>query len=417
MNWRDRCRIHLRQRGVALLIMLIVMIVGALFFFIGRSQPGQLQNDRDRLAAEALAQAKESIIGDAVSESTVASAGYLRLPDLGFAIGSTPSEGSSAPNFSGNHKDYSVIGRLPWKSLGIPPLRGRQGECLWYAVSGHFKNNPKTDAFNWDTPGQIDVVDGNGAVIASNLAALIVAPGAALDSQDRTLADPAYLQCGGNYDVRNYLDPYDIANAVSGQVNYFTGSTNNRVASSVNNKQFVLTNSNHYNDRFLYVTADDIFRPIIRRADFKTQVGNLLDDPIFQSFLRSVSVTGSKGTASVACIYPGTSGNQKTTSSADNNSFCNNWLEMLLLTQLQAPTWITIDALQTPTCSRVLIFAGKKTGAQVRGTVLEKANVANYLEGANAAAFGSPTAISANFVGSSTFAWNNPGVDIVRCLP
>jgi hypothetical protein len=406
-----------RQQGVALLIMLVILVVGALYFFLGRSQTGQLQNDRERVAADALAQARESIIGDAVSESTVASAGYLRLPDLGFAIGPTPSEGSSAPNFSGNNKDYSVIGKLPWKSLGIPPLRDKQGECLWYVVSGHFKNNPKTDALNWDTPGQIDVVDSDGNVIASNVAALVVSPGAALDSQDRTLADPAYRQCGGNYDARNYLDPHDTANAVSGQVNFFAGSTNNRVASSVNGKQFVLASSSHYNDRFLYVTADDIFRPIIRRTDFKTQVSSLLDDPIFQSYLRSVSISGPKGTANVVCTYPGTPGNPKTISSNDNNSFCNNWLEMLLLTQLPVPTWITIDALQTTACSRVLIFAGKKNGAQVRGTATDKANIANYLEGANAAAFGSPTASSANFAGSSTFAWNNPDVDILRCLP
>jgi hypothetical protein len=396
--------------------MLVILVVGALYFLVDRSQSGRLQTDRDRLAAEAVAQAKESIIGDAVSESAVASAGYLRLPDLGFAIGSTPSEGSSAPNFSGNNKDYSIVGKLPWKSLGIAALRDRQGECLWYAVSGHFKNNPRTDALNWDTAGQIDVVDANGTVIASNVAALIVAPGEALDGQKRTLADPAYRQCGGNYDARNYLDSHDTANAVSGQVNYFTGSTNHRVATSVNNKQFVFASSAHYNDRFLYVTADNIFRPIIRRTDFTTQVSGLLDDPIFRSYLQSVSIAGAKGTASVVCTYPGTPVKPQTTSSADNNFFCNNWLEMLLLTQLPAPTWITIDGLQTTICSRVLIFAGQKTGTQVRGTVADKSNIANYLEGANAAAFGSPTANSANFVGSSTFAWNNPGVDLLRCL-
>lgn len=406
-----------RQEGVALLIMLVILVVGALYFFVDRSQTGQIQTDRDRFAAEAVAQARESIIGDAVSASTVASAGYLRLPDLGFAIGATPSEGSSAPNFSGNNKDCSVIGKLPWKSLGIPPLRDKQGECLWYAVSGHFKNNPKTDALNWDTRGQIDVVDGNGNVIASNVAALIVAPGAVLDGQDRTLADPAYRQCGGNYDARNYLDPHDNVYAVSGQVNYFAGSTNNRLASSVNTKQFVLTGSSNYNDRFLYITVDDIFRPIVRRTDFKTQVASLLDDPIFRSYLGSVAIAGPKGTASIVCTYPGTPGNPMTTSSADNNSFCSNWLEMLLLTQLPAPTWITIDGLHTAVCSRVLIFAGQKSGSQVRGTVTDKANIANYLESPNAAAFGSPTANSANFVGSSTFAWNNPGVDILRCLP
>ena len=41
---------------------------------------------------------------------------------------------------------------------------------------------------NWDTQGQIDVIDGTGKMIATNLAALIAAPGQAVDRQDRTLA-------------------------------------------------------------------------------------------------------------------------------------------------------------------------------------------------------------------------------------
>ena len=34
------------------------------------------------------------------------------------------------------------MGRLPWKTLGLDALKAGPGECLWYAVSGTYKNSP-----------------------------------------------------------------------------------------------------------------------------------------------------------------------------------------------------------------------------------------------------------------------------------
>jgi hypothetical protein len=65
----------------------------------------------------------------------------------------------------------------------------------------------------------------------------------------------------------------------------------------------------------------------------------------------------------------------------------------------------------------VLIFGGKKVAAQVRQTAQDKANPANYLEAPNLAAYASPIAVSGNFSGSSTFNANNPGADLMRCIP
>ena len=143
--------------------------------------------------------------------------------------------------FAGDGKDLSVIGKFPWQTLRTAALRDAQGECLWYVVSGRFKNDAwKTDPLNWDTQGQIDVVNEAGSPLANDVAALLVAPGPALDGQQRRLAETAYAACGGNYDARNYLDPFMAANALAGQVNYFAGSTNNRVAPNSGNKAFVV---------------------------------------------------------------------------------------------------------------------------------------------------------------------------------
>jgi type II secretory pathway pseudopilin PulG len=394
-----------KLRGAALMLMLVILVVGITAILVGSQSAAALKNTRQEKTLVALAQAKDALLGDAVSQSPVTAAGYLRLPDIGFGPpGNTPVEGNAAPSFTGNLADYSVIGKFPWKKLGLTPLQDGQGECLWYAVSGRFKKTPLTDTLNWDTLGQIDVINESGNLIAGNLAALLVSPGPPLDGQNRTLSDPAYTQCGGNYDARNYLDAYHNSDAVSGAVNYFSGSTNNRVASTASNKRFVMTSSGHYNDRFLFVSVDDLFRPIIRRSDFAAQISALMNEAYFQN----VAITGAKGTGNVLCSSLGTAANQE---------FCANWLEMLLLTRLAAPSSITIDGTPTPACARVLVFGGQKTAAQIRLSDSDKSSPANYLETANLAAFAVPVAASSNFAGASTFDADNPGADLLRCLP
>lgn len=403
--------VRTKQRGTALMVMLVVIVMGMTAVLVNSLSSSAWQIERDKSITKALALAKEALTGDAVSQLPVASAGYLRLPDLGFGIGNVAAEGSSAPNFTGNNKDYPVIGKVPWKTLGISPSRDGQGECLWYVVSGRFKNNPPTDALNWDTQGQIDVIDGNGSIIASNIAALLVAPGKPIDVQNRALAGPVYTQCGGNYDARNYLDSYNSHDAVSGEVNYFTDSLiniiNHRVALNANNKRFVLAKNDHYNDRLLFITVDDIFRPIIRRNDFSAQISALLNDAVFIPHLQSVAIAGSKGANNVDCNNTGNS---------DNKKFCKNWKEMLLLSQLPTPSPIAIDGIPTAACTRVLIFGGQKFAAQARLTVADKTAPPNYLEGANLAAFAVPIATTGNFSGASTFNYNSPGADLLRCL-
>ena len=386
-----------KQQGFVLLLFVTVLTTAAATVTVKAlnhaSQNTQLA--RDKITAAALAQAKEALIGYTVSQpSVVTQTGYLNLPDLG--PGMNP-DGNASGNFSGNKKDYSVIGKIPWKTFGILPSRDGQGECLWYVISGRFKNYPKTDIFNWDTQGQIDVIDSNNNPIASNVAALLVAPGRPLTGQNRVQSDPAYTSCGGNYDASNYLN------------SYFTGSTNNRVALNTNNKAFTMTN----NDRFLLVTIDDIFRPIIRRSDFMTQIRDLLDDPdlrlqVETSHPQTVTIAGKKGTNNVDCDH---------IDNTNNNNFCKNWEEMLLLTQLPAPASIIIDGAATPACNRVLIFGGRKTADQVRQTNADKNSPANYLEGANLTAFDTPTAHSSSFNGALNFSAGNPSADLLRCLP
>jgi len=381
------------QRGVALLLFVLVVIIAAAGVFLSAWNGTSARQARQQNAAMALQQAKEAVIAHAAAVPDIDSLGYLALPDLGDASFGAIKEGNESGGFNGGNKDYTVIGKLPWSSLGIQPLRDQYGECLWYIVSGRFKNTPPTDVLNWDTPGQIDIIDGNGTLIAGNVAAIVAAPGPPLDGQNRTLADAAYTQCGGNYIAANYLDPLDAANAIKGQFNYFSGSINNRVALDSGNKQFVMADSAHFNDRFLWVTADDIFRPIMRRGDFALQISALFD--YFQAQIQQpgFSIAGPRGTDKLTCPKP---------------SFCQNWKEMFFLTQSRAPS---------PACATVMIFAGQRTTGQSRATPADKLDKKNYLEEPNLSAFATPTALADGFDGPSVFTPNQPWKDIVKCIP
>lgn len=442
-----------RQRGYALLVFVALLLTAASAVTVkalNRSSENS-QIARDRITAAALAQAKEALIGYAITYRDNHSNevwGYLPLPDLGSSRNGTPQEGNSSANFSGNSKNLSVIGRLPWRTLDLQPLRDGQGECLWYAVSGSFQNTQKADALNWDSLGHFDVYSSNGtssgttsmtgANYTQRPVAIIFSAGAVLTGQSRaTSATDNVTTCGGNYDAHNYLDSYSTNSNINNIINYFAGSSNNSTAyaynlSSTSNGSLLgaadlaapkniifgdtdVSGSKIVNDRMLTITADEIFHAIIKRNDFSGQIAALLDDPVFVAYLQqpSLVVAGNKGTDNLDC-GTGATGN---TSTAANKNFCDNWKEMLLLTKLPASAAITIDGAATPNCSRVLIFGGKKTGTQARLTTTNKSNPANYLEGANLSSFATPTATNNNFNGASTFVVSNPSADLMRCIP
>jgi hypothetical protein len=148
-----------------------------------------------------------------------------------------------------------AIGLLPWKTLGLPPLRDADGECLWYAVSGDFKDaaDPAaTTPVNADTDGVITVRNENGNSLATQLVAVVFAPGAKLRSQVRT--DPTTLSAdkpcatpsgGAAADVAGYLDSGEIdARAVPPTVAF------QQLTVAVDKQSLV-------NDRIAWVTADE----------------------------------------------------------------------------------------------------------------------------------------------------------------
>ncbi|MEO8009523.1 MAG: hypothetical protein ABI728_13530, partial [Betaproteobacteria bacterium] len=152
------------------------------------------QNYADQRTAAALSQAKAALIGYAATypdHDATGVFGFLPCPDMGSAS-VIPEGNMDVPCGS---RDVTVIGRLPWKELGLQPLRDGFGDCLWYAVSGNFKENlttpnSRTLLLNWDSNGLIEVVGADGTSLlagsapTNRAAAVIFAPGRIFASQD-----------------------------------------------------------------------------------------------------------------------------------------------------------------------------------------------------------------------------------------
>ncbi len=204
-----------------MLVLVLVSLLIAMFAVVFVNDLVR-QNQKQKQTSEVLARAKEALIGYAASVNlaTADRPGDLPCPDMdndGVTVG-------GCSNATG-----STLGRLPWKTLGLPDLRDGDGERLWYAVSTNFKNNPRTTCtspeqagcLNSNTRGTISLRDRNGALAydgnsTSGLIAVVIAPGNALQrtdsasTQDRSAAGintaANYLDIGGGEDNANFTD-------------------------------------------------------------------------------------------------------------------------------------------------------------------------------------------------------------------
>lgn len=250
-----------KQRGVALMLMLLIMIMGISAVLVGSLSATALNSARQETTADALAQAKEALIGYAITYGDTHTGqvhGYLPCPDPNGTAGAN-GEGSSE---TCGTTDVSATGRLPWKTLELSPLRDGNGECLWYAVAGTYKNNPMTGMMNWDTPGLFEILDASGVSVAQDVVAVVFAPGAVLGNQNRA-PDGTAPVCGGNYTASNYLDS-------DGTISNGTVSTSANATT-----QFRLASSAQVNDRLIYITRQDIWNAMLKRNDFMTTLATM----------------------------------------------------------------------------------------------------------------------------------------------
>ena len=187
-----------RQRGAAILIMTLILMLGLITLFTFRMDRKAPELEADRKTAMALTQAKQALLGRA-AVNTASNGdprpGILPCPDT-HARG-TPKEGEADSSCAIN-----AIGRLPWRTLDLPDLgEGAYGR-LWYKLSGNFRGTNGVKV-NTATAGTLSV-----GVGGPMLAAIVFAPGPSLDGQVRDNANYnnflAYLEGYANIGDTNF---------------------------------------------------------------------------------------------------------------------------------------------------------------------------------------------------------------------
>jgi hypothetical protein len=215
-----------------------------------------ISNEREDRSMSALRKAKAALIAYAASEQwqlykgqATDQPGALPCPDILLDDGNADCVGAGISPTS------SLVGRLPWQSIGIEDLRDAAGERLWYALSYNFRKNFGTTVINSDTPGQLTVT---GTAPASNVVAVLFAPGAAILTQNRPSdpTDPAHNS------PSNYLEGFNL----SDPANYVF--TSNALPSDT------------FNDRVLVITQADLMAAVepVVAARIEREVKPLLQD-------------------------------------------------------------------------------------------------------------------------------------------
>ncbi|HLP97731.1 MAG TPA: hypothetical protein VK149_04735 [Sideroxyarcus sp.] len=256
--------------------MLVILVLGVTTIFVSSLNSSELQNAQDRVTAEALAQAKEALIGYAIKVQISNSSGCLpncpRPGDL--PCPDTNNDGvqeSSCGNASGSTGQSSRIGRLPWKTLGLPDLRDGSGERLWYAVSNNFKSSFRNTTLNSDTPGTISIFASEGTQLnngasTSGVAAVIIAPGAPIRRQDT--GNMQDRSAAGENTPTNYLDYATVAGVAHDNAGFIDSSATDGLIQGRIKVYDPATKSDYVilNDQLLTVTVDNIMPGVQKRV-------------------------------------------------------------------------------------------------------------------------------------------------------
>jgi len=203
------------ERGFALIALLSLAALISAFLIASALNltSADNSNEREQRSMNALRKAKAALIAYAANEQwqlykvqATDQPGGLPCPD-------TDDNGTSQLSCT-NAVDR--VGRLPYMTIGADDLRDASGERLWYALSSNFRKLSGTTIINSDTQGLLTVT---GAAPASNVVAVVIAPGQALSGQDRIAQhnDPAaYLEgltaSTPDYGFNTIAMPTDTAN-------------------------------------------------------------------------------------------------------------------------------------------------------------------------------------------------------------
>ncbi len=226
------------SRGFALPVVLLAVFGAGIAWAVYATRLAGSFNQHAKIQTETtLRLARDALIQYAAHAGS--SPGALPCPDLA-------NNGEAALSCGGN---TPLIGRLPWKTLGIDPPRDGSGECLWYALSSGARNALHVDwrgvtqpALNPAWGGSFVLYDAARRT-RTNIIAVLIAPGARLANQARTPGE----RCN-NGGAANFLEAL-------GDVNNASGTQAVRAPTQVG-----------FNDSVLAVSARDVYDAVAPRV-------------------------------------------------------------------------------------------------------------------------------------------------------
>ena len=261
------------QRGAALLLTVLVMTVALSALLVAGLNSSRSDTQADNL--KVLQTAHEALVGYALSYADLHAnrlPGFLPCPDIdGDGVADTPC----------GIVGESAMGRLPWQTLGLPPLRDIAGECLWYAVAGSYKEDPAT-GLSVDAEGQFLIYDANGTVRLGSVPvdqaiAVVFAPGKVVQSQIRSATPNNRTECGstritdGVSRAANYLeDRNGINNSLGTQSGAAPGTPGSGsipasvAATFITSPRFPEYDPPDYNDTLIWISPTDFDRVYAR---------------------------------------------------------------------------------------------------------------------------------------------------------
>lgn len=202
-----------------------LLTVSVLYFLVGQLDAATLRQQQEDATTQALAQAREALIAWSVMNNSAP--GRLPCPEDTSKVG-TALEGQALANCN---NAATRIGRLPWRTLGLPPLSDGNGDPLWYVLSDGFRATP----INVNTPAALTV---DGA--AASAVAIVFSPGTPLPGQTRSAVSAVNPPLPEDY--------LDLTNA-DGDTTFVSAGP-----------------SGTFNDRMLPVSHRDLFSAVNKRV-------------------------------------------------------------------------------------------------------------------------------------------------------
>ena len=241
-----------RQRGVAIIIVLAILVAGVSFLLLRSFNAAAWPANRYDVTKKALVEAKDALVARAVADDN--RPGSLPCPD-------TDDDGD-AELFAGTECP-AYIGRLPWKTLGLPDLRDGNGERLWYVLSRNFRDHPSAEPINSNTVAPLSVT---GTEPAANVMAALIAPGAPIRRQAAPALQDRGCTVGVNCDANRRCTTAPAANTPKcNAVNFLdiSGVTDNAAGGP---SLVTAAIGEAFNDRVLAVLHDEVMPLVEKRA-------------------------------------------------------------------------------------------------------------------------------------------------------